>query len=480
MEDAIAARGGPVWYQLYASPKWEVAEALVKRAERAGSPVVVVTVDRVAGRNQETFFRLRKNDPRECKGCHSEDLQESVKRKPRLRRYRSERPAQPAVGEHELGLHQAPARRDQDEDRREGHPHRRGRRSCAWRTASTASSSQPRRRGEDSGRATIDVLPEVVDAVQGQDTRPYRRRVPARHRRRQGARHGRERGGRRPAVPVGARRVRRARRGEGAEILRTETRVAMMQCGSALGEGIHAGVRAEGLKTSEGTRRSLRRRIPSSLEEGCREGGGEFCKGFPDLVLPGTRRRMSLKLIVRGKMISSSRRNFLSGAAALAATAALAPLRASGPGKAEDPASSARHGRRPADRRAGALEVGEPDRRERRALRGGLRRRCRASAGARGGRAQHAALRLHHAPPLRPQSRLRQLDLRRLGSGPARAGGRLRPAADQGDDRGLLSSSTASTSRRESATRVGPTRASSSPRTNSRSPASSCRTRTSR
>src|SRR5260370_19956499 len=33
MEDAIAARGAPVWYQLYASPRWEVAEALVKRAE---------------------------------------------------------------------------------------------------------------------------------------------------------------------------------------------------------------------------------------------------------------------------------------------------------------------------------------------------------------------------------------------------------------------------------------------------------------
>ncbi len=48
-----SARGAPVWYQLYASPKWEVAEGLVKRAERAGSPVVVVTVDRVAGRNQE-------------------------------------------------------------------------------------------------------------------------------------------------------------------------------------------------------------------------------------------------------------------------------------------------------------------------------------------------------------------------------------------------------------------------------------------
>ena len=42
--------------------------------------------------------------------------------------------------------------------------------------------------------------------------------------------------------------------------------------------------------------------------------------------------------------------------------------------KAEDPAGPPRHRRRPADRRARALEVGEPDRRERRALRRGLRR----------------------------------------------------------------------------------------------------------
>src|SRR5437667_9780062 len=37
IEDAIAARGAPVWFQLYRR-KWEVTEALVRRAERAGSP----------------------------------------------------------------------------------------------------------------------------------------------------------------------------------------------------------------------------------------------------------------------------------------------------------------------------------------------------------------------------------------------------------------------------------------------------------
>ena len=37
IEDAIAARGAPVWFQLYTTQRWEIAEALVKRAEAAGA-----------------------------------------------------------------------------------------------------------------------------------------------------------------------------------------------------------------------------------------------------------------------------------------------------------------------------------------------------------------------------------------------------------------------------------------------------------
>jgi isopentenyl diphosphate isomerase/L-lactate dehydrogenase-like FMN-dependent dehydrogenase len=55
VEDVTNARGVPIWFQLYASPRWEVSQALIKRAEAAGCPVLVVTVDRIAGRNQETL-----------------------------------------------------------------------------------------------------------------------------------------------------------------------------------------------------------------------------------------------------------------------------------------------------------------------------------------------------------------------------------------------------------------------------------------
>ena len=70
VEDIIAARGAPIWYQLYATNKWEVAEGMVKRAEKAGATAVAVTVDRSGGRNQETLFRMIPSDTRDCNGCH--------------------------------------------------------------------------------------------------------------------------------------------------------------------------------------------------------------------------------------------------------------------------------------------------------------------------------------------------------------------------------------------------------------------------
>src|SRR3954465_4972154 len=70
VEDVTAGRGQPIWYQLYATNRWEVAETMVKRAENAGCYAVAVTIDRSGGRNQETLFRMRPSDTRDCNGCH--------------------------------------------------------------------------------------------------------------------------------------------------------------------------------------------------------------------------------------------------------------------------------------------------------------------------------------------------------------------------------------------------------------------------
>jgi 4-hydroxymandelate oxidase len=80
IEDAIAARGAPVWFQLYTTQRWQIGEALAKRAERAGAPVIVVTLDVRSSAKWETFVRLRRTDTRDCGSCHG--LNDYLSRKP--------------------------------------------------------------------------------------------------------------------------------------------------------------------------------------------------------------------------------------------------------------------------------------------------------------------------------------------------------------------------------------------------------------
>jgi len=81
--DVIAARGRPIWSQLYATNKFEVAKHHVESMERQGSIAIAVTVDRNGGRNQEVALRLRRTDTRECSACHDRtSLQGESKNKP--------------------------------------------------------------------------------------------------------------------------------------------------------------------------------------------------------------------------------------------------------------------------------------------------------------------------------------------------------------------------------------------------------------
>jgi isopentenyl diphosphate isomerase/L-lactate dehydrogenase-like FMN-dependent dehydrogenase len=70
VEDITAARGAPIWYQLYPTDVWEITRTLVKRAEKAGCPVLVLTVDSAGGANRETFQRFRRIDTQQCNTCH--------------------------------------------------------------------------------------------------------------------------------------------------------------------------------------------------------------------------------------------------------------------------------------------------------------------------------------------------------------------------------------------------------------------------
>jgi isopentenyl diphosphate isomerase/L-lactate dehydrogenase-like FMN-dependent dehydrogenase len=68
----IAARGRPIWSQLYATNKFEVAKHHVQSMEAQGSIAIAVTVDGKSRRLQEQALRMRALDKRDCSSCHDD------------------------------------------------------------------------------------------------------------------------------------------------------------------------------------------------------------------------------------------------------------------------------------------------------------------------------------------------------------------------------------------------------------------------
>jgi len=70
VEDVNKALGRPVWYQLYAPSSWDACEQLLRRVKAAGCSVIALTVDNTTGRNSETYLRTRPKDLGQCAACH--------------------------------------------------------------------------------------------------------------------------------------------------------------------------------------------------------------------------------------------------------------------------------------------------------------------------------------------------------------------------------------------------------------------------
>jgi 4-hydroxymandelate oxidase len=70
VEAVSEARGAPIWHQLYATDRWEYTVAMLARAEAAGCTSVCLTIDLPGGRNTETDAVLRREDTRNCASCH--------------------------------------------------------------------------------------------------------------------------------------------------------------------------------------------------------------------------------------------------------------------------------------------------------------------------------------------------------------------------------------------------------------------------
>jgi len=83
VEQVAQALGRPLWYQMYMPTNWAGTEKMVRRAEAAGCPVLVWTVDLLGGRNTETAARMRRADTRNCAACHTDGVG-SLKGRPML------------------------------------------------------------------------------------------------------------------------------------------------------------------------------------------------------------------------------------------------------------------------------------------------------------------------------------------------------------------------------------------------------------
>ena len=208
IEDAIAARGAPVWFQLYTTQRFEIAEALVKRAEAAGAPVIAVTLDVRAPAKWTTFTRLRRADTRECASCHGTN--DYLARKPNFAGINLAGVSGTVVTNLTWDL----IKRLRDTVK--GRLVLKG--ILAFEDAKLAADagidaivvSNHGGRVEDGVSATIDVLPEIVEARRpnaGAD----RQRLSPRQRHRQGPGDRCAGGLHRPALSVGARRFRPAR-----------------------------------------------------------------------------------------------------------------------------------------------------------------------------------------------------------------------------------------------------------------------------
>jgi 4-hydroxymandelate oxidase len=163
-EEIMEARGEPQWFQLYATPDWNANKRVLDRVAKAGCPVLVWTVDLLGGSNRELQRRTlgrQEYDRPLCQNCHN----------------------------HKAG-YQRPMRRGADGPAGQRYPYdlsyiKRLKDVAPWKVvlkgivtgeeadlaiqngADGIFVSNHGGRAENSMRATIDSLPEVVAAVKG-------------------------------------------------------------------------------------------------------------------------------------------------------------------------------------------------------------------------------------------------------------------------------------------------------------------------
>src|SRR5205807_606779 len=164
VEEVNKELGRPVWYQLYAPSSWDACEKILRRVEAAGCKVIALTCDNTTGRHSETYLRTRPKDMSPCATCHEGEPGSAIK----------EHPMYDGINMDGV-LRQNPAMDWAFVDRIrkfwqgtffiKGIDTREDARLCVEHGIDGILVSNHGGRSTETGRATIEALPEVVAAV---------------------------------------------------------------------------------------------------------------------------------------------------------------------------------------------------------------------------------------------------------------------------------------------------------------------------
>ena len=163
-EDVAKALGTPPWFQLYMPARWEATEKIVRRVEAGGCTVLTWTIDESAGRNSETAARFRGPNTEECARCHTDGFRGNTPvkiAKPMLEGIQGPSDAPAATWSYVDRLKKLTTMKlvlkgiETAEDAK----------LCREHGVDGIMVSNHGGRAAETGRATIDSLPEVVEAA---------------------------------------------------------------------------------------------------------------------------------------------------------------------------------------------------------------------------------------------------------------------------------------------------------------------------
>lgn len=165
VEDVAEARDAPLWFQLYPTSDWPTTQRIIERAEDAGCTALALTVD-IPARNLEPIARFNRDENPVCQACHTPGVQAAFATKGMFDGVDMSAMRMGIAGltwDYVDRLKDATSMNVLVKGIATGEDAER----CLDHGADGIIVSNHGSRAEDSGKASIDCLPEVVAAVGG-------------------------------------------------------------------------------------------------------------------------------------------------------------------------------------------------------------------------------------------------------------------------------------------------------------------------